>query len=329
MKIRIAIILMLVFSVLYANETDKAINTDHALCNYKIILSELNDSDPNSVIIARNELFNMFTKSSSEEVEECFREFVKFYELTVTKSNRNFYNRKDYRKLLLDIISATKGRRLYDDPLQDLDKSGIDIRSRFIKDSILLKELRNFRECGMKFHYGEGDWYLVEDNEFLYSVVNKLGPLEIKDYYLFIKEEQKERLGHDAGIMITWDQLSDRLIRWEKFSKDHPHLKETNDIVKRGIKSLFNAYLFGADNTPAYAVHYSNYSGKIDNKLLKSYERFISKYPDSEYHYMIKNIYDILKANDNVVSEDLISFFDNNGIPVDNLRKWLEKNPKE
>ena len=177
----------------------------------------------------------------------------------------------------------------------------------------------------MTFIWGEGDWYLKEDPDFLLSVSSNLKG-EYQEFTRFMGEESKQRLAQDAALTVSWDELRQRIIRWENFAKNHPDLPETERIIKPQLRRMMQWYLIGIDNTRAYDYD-DTYGGtaKINAELLKSYENFIRENTDSSYFPLIQGVYDILKKYDFKCRRELGDYIIKNGFEVYYWREYLKK----
>jgi hypothetical protein len=97
----------------------------------------------------------------------------------------------------------------------------------------------------------EGDWYLQPHAEWLVKAAHWLpGPLA--EYLAFRLRESTEVVEEDAGLMMTWDELRQRIGRWDDFARAHSSLPESQDEVIPAVKSMFWVYTCGSDNSRAY-----------------------------------------------------------------------------
>ncbi|MCK5347403.1 MAG: hypothetical protein KAR20_28530, partial [Candidatus Heimdallarchaeota archaeon] len=190
-----------------------------------------------------------------------------------------------------------------------------------------LIELEKFRHCssyGMKFYMAEGDWYLRENTDFLIQVSSVLTG-DLREFILFNGTEMKTRIAEDASLLISWDELRQRIIRWENFAKLHPDLEETKKEIEPQIPRMVQWYLTGIDNTRAY--DYDDYYGgtaKINSELRKSYEIFIKENTGSSYYPLIQSVYTILLKHEFKCQRELGYFLINNGYRVYYWRDCLK-----
>jgi len=288
------------------------------LVKYRHFLQELDSLDIMSISTAKNKMRSIIEDSSGPLViDSIFRVFMNFYEKMIRVNDHYFYSNKDYQKVLHEIWFANDSA--LDNPLPAFKKLNtklvMSIREQYGQALI---ELDKYMDCGVTFDFGEGDWYLTEDPRFLMELANQFSG-NIKDYLLFKATETEERIGEDAGLLIFWDELRKRIIRWEKFCAEHTELPETETELKPELLTLVHIYLFGTDNTPAY----NRSTGKWKDELMYSFRKFIEENKDSKYYPLIDSIYQILKNHNYSVSNDLITFLDNNGYTDGRFKHWV------
>ncbi|MDV7696083.1 hypothetical protein N6B72_04025 [Chryseobacterium soli] len=104
---------------------------------------------------------------------------------------------------------------------------------------------------------------------------NKVTP----DYAAYISQaakDNKENYAINGGLMITWEELGDRLIVWENFINKYPK----SLLIKRAkndYNSYLSDYLLGMDSDQIY----DSEGGKIFDDKREEYNRIIKKYPNS------------------------------------------------
>jgi len=237
--------------------------------------------------------------------------------------NRDFFKRKEYQELL-NVISHNNPNRISSisneifnlDPLKHYEKQEDELKNNIKKNyGEALKELYEYRKCGLNFMWGEGDWYLKEDMDFLATFSSVLKG-DIRDFIIFYSEENKIIIIQDAALIISWDELRETIIRLENFIKSHPDLPETETEIKRRFHFLAQWYITGDGNDPGYVLR----TGNIRPELKKSYEHFLKENTGSSYYPLVKGIYDILKKNDFTRDKELKVFLKDNGIEVSHWR---------
>ncbi|MFP3590891.1 hypothetical protein [Chryseobacterium sp. SIMBA_038] len=148
-----------------------------------------------------------------------------------------------------------------------------------------------FKKGGLEFReVGEGYTEIWSKPDHYFSVFkNKVTP----DYEAYVSQTAKENEGNyaaDAGLIITWKELGDRLIFWENFINKYPK-SPLISRVKEDYNNYLYDYLFGMDNTPTY----ENSDGKLYDENRAEFNRMIKKYPNS---YIAKKAQELLNLFD-------------------------------
>ncbi|WP_454045610.1 hypothetical protein [Chryseobacterium sp. Marseille-Q8038] len=108
---------------------------------------------------------------------------------------------------------------------------------------------------------------------------NKVTP-DYEAYILQTDKESETNYAADAGLIITWEQLGDRLMFWENFMNKYPDSKLIK-TVKQDYQYYLSDYLLGMDNTPTYERDHDKGTGKLNDENRAEFNRIIKKYPNS------------------------------------------------
>jgi hypothetical protein len=167
------------------------------------------------------------------------------------------------------------------------------------------EEINQFAEIvsnnGFVFeHAGEGMIEISKD----YSRLSQLNvSQQVADYFTMIQE----RVAMDAALIITWDELSDRIVKLERFILANPNFPDTK-VLYELYKKYFTFYTTDLlDNTSIYDREV------LVEEVKRSYERFIEIYQGTETVQPINDFYQRLEQNNfNQVEEpeipELITF---------------------
>lgn len=138
------------------------------------------------------------------------------------------------------------------------------------KKDLLEKERLEF------WHIGEGMGEIRAVNDFYLSIFKDHVTADYKRFLALQSFDDSELWSADAGIAITWEELSQRVINWEDFI-----LKNLGSKLYARASANYHmyrySYLFGQDNTPTYE-HEGN---KLYPEMVEEFNRFITKYPNS------------------------------------------------
>lgn len=124
---------------------------------------------------------------------------------------------------------------------------------------------------------GEGYVEITTENDFYYKIFKDYVTADYKDYLYLKSEENKSPYSADAGLIITFKDLGDRIISWENFMSKYPN-SQLIKSVKEEYKYYQLDYLMGEDNTPTVERANEIY---IYPENLKEFDRFEKKYPKS------------------------------------------------
>jgi len=278
---------------------------------YKEFLKGLDNTNIASIAIAKEKYRDIF-KNSDENAEEGFRIFRIYYTGTVRKASyRSLFKNKDLQKALNDIGKTVNEGR--EDPLDKLSgsKDFKDIKKTYKNEIQILYE---YKSNGIRYSCGEGTWYFIEDNEYIVKEVLDGFSFDLKNYIYFLAKEMKYTIGQDAGYSITWDELRQRIIRWEQFSQKYPELEEVKREVIPKTKTMMGHYLIGIDNTRIYEW------GKTELKqdLRNSYHNFIKENTESKYHELVSKIYQMYLDSNFEISDEIINYIRTSGFRFNN-----------
>ncbi|OCA72054.1 hypothetical protein BBI01_07825 [Chryseobacterium artocarpi] len=126
---------------------------------------------------------------------------------------------------------------------------------------------------------------------------NKVTP----DYDAYISQmakDNKENYAVNGGLLITWEELGDRLIEWENFINKYPK-SPLIKTAKENYRNYLLDYLLGMDSSRIY----DSEEGKIYDDIKEEYNRIIKKYPNSQ---TAKKTKELIAAYDSHVPVDQI-----------------------
>jgi len=285
------VLLMILFLV--NNNHAFAANDAGSISEYRGFLSELDKFQVVSIDIAKEMYWSLFPVGSSN-AEEGFRLFKNFHTQSIRILDRKFYTRKDIQGMLREHPIFQKTLELQVLP-------PLEYLSEDLKESVQTKfpgaltNLYEYSKCGVIYYMSEGDWYMAPDyNFYLEDVLNKYN-LNIKHYLHFINTENKTRVAHDGGLIISWEDLRLKIMRFEKFVEKYPKLPETKSDIIPKLDKFIDIYLFGLDNTPI----------KYNSKgVLQSWKNFLTEQPNSRYQSRVEIRYNEIKSLEPKVDDD-------------------------
>ncbi len=258
----------------------KTNNTSNNLVmKYQRYVKKLSVRDINSIKLALNESKKYMTKNKRQN-DGIFRTFYSFFE------NVQYNISEDFNKGKLKLEE------------KDLNKYGIRI---------------GFSESGD---------FLDEKPDFIYTNFANVVSAGLKRYLEILNKEMKQTRTYvieDMGLSISWNELADRIIAWEQFSKDFSDYPEAKDAKSKKDFCLYIYIASYLDNTPLFL------NGKLTDDTKASYERFVTKYSNSSSFDLIQGYYQILKENDFVLNQKAIDYLKSNKIDTEQLENYLNR----
>lgn len=245
----------------------------------------VSDVKPANDSIAKNETKEdqykpIDTACSSENKTEDYITALQWYRTKVDKEivgNNPAQNNKVYEDYVK--IRDKYTNCLNDSQIEVLDKyvdyhTGPDTYN--LPDNIK-KMAAELNKAGLEFRVmGEGLTEIHSLPGYYESVFkNKVMP----DYAAYISQmakDNKENYAVNGGLLITWEELGDRLIAWENFINTYPK----SSLIKTAKDNYHNYlldYLLGMDSDRIY----DSEEGKIYDDKREAYNMLIKKYPNS------------------------------------------------
>lgn len=163
--------------------------------------------------------------------------------------------------------------------------------------------LRDAFNDGFKLFEVEGMKDLEIDYESMYKSFSGYLSEDLAAYIGILAAQSAQHYLADGAITITYDELTDRIIKTEDFLKRFPsseYKKEMEDLHNQYIST----YLLGMNNTPAFDMG----TLEIKRDLLKSFETAMTKYPDSALADVLTEYTQLLAKNDNKRSKEILQY---------------------
>ena len=273
---KIGIIILLVFSFLLLTNCNKGKNEE--VKNEKINFSK--------------ESYDLFEKFASDKKETMKKlkslnkkEANNLYEEYQVQNNKTLYDIEEALASFLDsIYNDTNGENF-------TDKDWADANKILNKYDLELWDI------------GEGIVTIRELPSLYYNVFKDYVTDDYKEYLKIWAKDNEKLYQADAGLLISFEEIGERIITWENFLNQYPDTK-LNIKVTALLNSYREDYLLGMDNTPTRDGGYDNIPISISEEVKKEYDRFMKKYPNSPTVQLIKyylnnyqndNIYDLIR----------------------------------
>src|SRR5699024_9859039 len=249
------------------------------------ILTEFNkiaseDKEPYEIAHFIDENISVVSKDGALEMIEKFEKiqesYIEFY------SDELF---KDDRQVVLNRVSD-KGKL-------DMDK----INS--IEDEEFKKFLDTLLEGKYKLSNIEGAFYPVIDYS-KYKEYNKYLPEEMVGYIEIKNIEEENPFLIGTSLVITWDELGDRIIAVEEYLRKYPDTVKIEDMLKLYGDYLL-IYLQGVKDTQNY-----DYDTKVVyDDVIASYKKLVSENKNSITKDIVEKYLEVLEENENKMNEEV------------------------
>lgn len=140
------------------------------------------------------------------------------------------------------------------------------------------KEFEMFVEqVGFSISSSEGMIFLEKDTNFLNKFTDYLSERMNSFKTQYIKEI-KYPIAEDAGIIISNEEIVQRILFWENFSKSQKDFEIPNYAQNEFQMNLYYL-MFGMDNTPIYKWDKPH---EIKSEIIETFNHIIEKYPKSK-----------------------------------------------
>jgi hypothetical protein len=177
----------------------------------------------------------------------------------------------------------------------------------FSNDSFVTIANAVFNKFGYSVQSTEGFWYIDAEFNYLFNTFNKFISQAMKDFLLYRSTEQEEGFSEDAGLLIPFDSVGSRAVKWEAFLTKYPSFILKSEVID-WYSTCVSTYLTGMDNSSVFSD-----GGSLDTSVKLSYEQFVTTYGDSKTGSLVKKWYDFLATKDFKQSSDIDSFLNANG----------------
>lgn len=130
---------------------------------------------------------------------------------------------------------------------------------------------------------GEGFFEIRTKPNYYYAIFKEYVSPDYKEYLKLEAEENEVLWEADAGVIISWKDLSARVLHWDRFLTKYP----ASPLFKEGresYQSYLVAYLLGSDNSPVITD-----DGKdIYPDIKEEFNRFILENPETNTTKVIR-----------------------------------------
>ncbi|MCB2196476.1 MAG: hypothetical protein KQH79_11500 [Bacteroidetes bacterium] len=160
------------------------------------------------------------------------------------------------------------------------------------EDSEVREFLGLLDDCGLDLFSTEGYFYVDVQPEFFNETFKDNSSPSLKTFLKLRDNELKNAFSEDAMLLISFNELADRIYNWEKYLKDYPETKLKNE-ANYFFEIYLETFLTGMDNTRLF----DSESRILLPEVKQSYESYIKNHADTKSGKIIQEYYEILKGN--------------------------------
>lgn len=177
-----------------------------------------------------------------------------------------------------------------------------NLKSEKMENAEVKALLKETEELGYKVETAEGLFFPIIDYGF-YEKYSANVTKDMKDYISIMAMESEKVPAKDAALVISWDEIFERLLNQEKFldvHKDSVRFEEIKELYKKYVTYA----IYGLNNTPLFDYE----DNKMDDEAKAAYEKAIAK--DSQFSQTMKEYYELIKNNGYKLTEEVKNYRD-------------------
>jgi hypothetical protein len=198
--------------------------------------------------------------------DSLYYSYMRFFYATVNNFNDSLYER-------------------YTDLIPKLEQDLVD------NDTREFNEMLN--NSGLILLMSEGYFYVDSKSDYFSNLFDSRLSLSSTEYMNIRKKELKEGFSEDAGMLISFDQLADRVIIWENYINKYPNAFNI-DEAKYYYQSYLETLLTGMDNSRVYDLE----DEYVLPEIREIYKQYIEKNPDRKSTQIIEDYYNFIERHE-------------------------------
>lgn len=165
-----------------------------------------------------------------------------------------------------------------------------------IKNDKLHEEIIKILDSKYKLISIEGNYYPIIDYEKL-KIYNNHVSDELKEYITIKALDSNKPVAIDAGLHITRDELSQRILKTENFIQKYSGGQRHEEMLQ-DYRNKLNIYLSGMDNAPIA----DRETHKIYDDVLDSYKKTADT-KESITAFAMRKYIDVIKENEYIIND--------------------------
>jgi hypothetical protein len=271
------IIIFSLFPILFfhcgKNETDPL-----AVKKYAAFLDQQRSDDFYSIGKGVNYFKENFADLSEMTTDSAFIEFRNFYYVVINEGNSIMWMDEEFQSEFWK------------------DSSEYSPRVNAFLDSL--------HNNGLRLSSSEGFFYIDEDPEFLHKNFKDFISESIEEYLKIRMNELEEGFADDAELLISYDQLTERILYWEKYLKKYPNSFLKND-AQFNYSLYLNTFITGMDNSSIWDEEW-----KLTPEMKETYLKFFKENEGKQSAQLVSDYYSLLEKNNFEYNDDILRFYE-------------------
>ena len=253
---------------------------DELATRYSATLTDLDQKRPESVCAARDLLRALLPQSPPADRASIFRAFVKFNLAVAENGGERF-----------DAAIAPVSEEAFTILGNAHWKSG-SASDYLRRNARARRALGPWLECGFGVYVSEGAFYAGLDVASLEQFAPML-PADLRAWLSFLKQEGGfDDIVEDASLRLSWQDLADRLHRWEDFLRAHPSL---DDELRPEVHHMACILFFGLDNSSLVDAE----TNQVYPEVLSAWQRFARDPRPSRYVGTMRKLLAMVEGSGN------------------------------
>ncbi len=264
MMLLVAMILVVGCRPHQKNQTQEPVNDSINLQkpddDLRLLLKNLSVSDVNSISMIADQLEQL--PPNARISDDLFVDLKQFMTDVIEEFNEHFMD--NYADVQQDLWSDKKTERLAE------------------LNALLAKN-------GLELNAAEGNYYAQWQPTYFPKLFDGRISESLTSFLSIQKKEEENGYATDGYLLISYDELADRVLVWEQFLKDYPEAY-ISDEARQNYNNYLMILMAGIDNSPVQDVDTSQLLPEI--KAL--YLRIIEEHPGTHTAKSLKAYYEYL-----------------------------------
>ncbi|MBI4542840.1 MAG: PD40 domain-containing protein [Gemmatimonadetes bacterium] len=150
---------------------------------------------------------------------------------------------------------------------------------------------------GLILNVSEGTYWLTANSGFLLRRLGAYLTRPMRSYVEILERQQEGMYESDGGLLISWDELAERIIAWEAFLEGNPGFALRGD-AENWYDRYLGAYVSGLENTPLFDSRpplgpYG--TGRLRGDVRASYERLVARHGQTQAARFVRGLLEVLQ----------------------------------